>query len=69
MFTHYLAVTSVIEAAMEEALKRILTPKRTIDVLREARAAKQSGDPFTIVFVGVNGTLKLCYLFSTNPLI
>lgn len=40
---------------MEEALTRILTPKRTIDILRDARMAKQNGTPYSIVFVGVNG--------------
>lgn len=46
---------------MEEALKRILTPKRSTDILREAQAARERGRPYTIVFVGVNGVGK-----STN---
>ena len=46
---------------MEEALLRILTPKRSIDILRDVHAAKEQGKPYVIVFVGVNGVGK-----STN---
>lgn len=46
---------------MEEALTRILTPRRSIDIMREIHAAKAKGKPYTIVFVGVNGVGK-----STN---
>jgi signal recognition particle receptor subunit alpha len=46
---------------MTEALTRILTPRRSTDILREARAARQRGSPYTIVFIGVNGVGK-----STN---
>jgi signal recognition particle receptor subunit alpha len=43
---------------MEAALVRILTPSRSIDVLRDVRAAKDSGRPYVIVFIGVNGVGK-----------
>lgn len=46
---------------MEEALIRILTPKRSIDILRDVQAAKELGKPYVVVFVGVNGVGK-----STN---
>lgn len=46
---------------MEDALLRILTPKRSIDILRDVHAAKEAGRPYTVVFVGVNGVGK-----STN---
>ncbi|KAK4337683.1 hypothetical protein RND71_042170 [Anisodus tanguticus] len=49
------------KAAMEEALVRILTPKRSIDILRDVHAAKEQGKPYVVVFVGVNGVGK-----STN---
>ena len=52
---------SMVKSAMEEALTRILTPKRSIDILRDVRAAREAGRPYTIVFVGVNGVGK-----STN---
>ncbi|KAK9815382.1 hypothetical protein WJX72_002707 [[Myrmecia] bisecta] len=54
-------IGSVVRNAVEEALTRILTPKRSIDVLREVRAAQAKRKPYVIVFVGVNGVGK-----STN---
>ena len=46
---------------MEEALVRILTPKRSIDILRDVHSAKEQGRPYIVVFCGVNGVGK-----STN---
>lgn len=46
---------------MEDALLRILTPRRSIDILRDVHAAKEQGKPYVVVFVGVNGVGK-----STN---
>ena len=46
---------------MEEALVRILTPRRSIDILRDVHVAKEQGKPYVVVFVGVNGVGK-----STN---
>lgn len=54
-------VGTAVAQAVEEALTRILTPKRSIDVLREVKAAQAKGHPYQIVFVGVNGVGK-----STN---
>lgn len=49
-----------MKTALEEALTRILTPKRQIDILREVAAIKGTR-PYTITFCGVNGVGK-----STN---
>jgi len=57
----FTSTASTVQAAMEAALVRILTPSRSIDVLRDVHAAKDSGRPYVIVFVGVNGVGK-----STN---
>ncbi|CAK9183329.1 unnamed protein product [Ilex paraguariensis] len=54
-------VSSTVQAAMEEALVRILTPKRSIDILRDVHTAKEQRKPYVVVFVGVNGVGK-----STN---
>lgn len=54
-------VSSAVRGAVEEALTRILTPKRSIDILREVQAARARGRPYVAVFVGVNGVGK-----STN---
>jgi len=54
-------ISSTVQTAMEDALLRILTPRRSIDILRDVHAAKERGRPYVIVFVGVNGVGK-----STN---
>lgn len=54
-------ISSTVQTAMEEALVRILTPRRSIDILRDVHAAKEQGKPYVVVFVGVNGVGK-----STN---
>ncbi|KAK7304152.1 hypothetical protein RJT34_15232 [Clitoria ternatea] len=54
-------ISSTVHAAMEEALVRILTPRRSIDILRDVHAAKEQRKPYVVVFVGVNGVGK-----STN---
>ncbi|KAH7662937.1 signal recognition particle receptor subunit alpha protein [Dioscorea alata] len=54
-------VSSTVQTAMEDALLRILTPRRSIDILRDVHAAKEQGKPYVVVFVGVNGVGK-----STN---
>ncbi|KAK7291951.1 hypothetical protein RIF29_07522 [Crotalaria pallida] len=54
-------ISSTVQAAMEEALVRILTPRRSIDIMRDVQAAKEQKKPYVVVFVGVNGVGK-----STN---
>ncbi|WCJ38675.1 signal recognition particle receptor alpha subunit family protein [Euphorbia peplus] len=54
-------ISSTVQAAMEDALLRILTPRRSIDILRDVHAAKEQRKPYVVVFVGVNGVGK-----STN---
>lgn len=51
---------------MEEALVRILTPRRSIDILRDVHAAKEQGKPYVVVFVGVNGVGKSTNLAKVN---
>ena len=54
-------VTSLVRFAMESAVTRILSPKRSVDILADIKASKARGMPYSIVFVGVNGVGK-----STN---
>ncbi|KAL0739233.1 hypothetical protein Bca4012_015443 [Brassica carinata] len=54
-------ISSTVQEAMEEALIRILTPRRSIDIMRDVHAAKEQRRPYVVVFVGVNGVGK-----STN---
>uniref|UniRef100_A0A7S1YKR2 SRP54-type proteins GTP-binding domain-containing protein n=1 Tax=Sexangularia sp. CB-2014 TaxID=1486929 RepID=A0A7S1YKR2_9EUKA len=53
-------LTGAVRDAVSDALTRILTPKRRIDILGAVRAKKASSgfDPFVLVFVGVNGVGK-----------
>ena len=55
------SVKTTIKNALEESLVRILTPKKSIDIIRDAQEAKEKGKVYTIVFCGVNGVGK-----STN---
>eukprot|EP00966_Prymnesium_polylepis_P195493 4531647-Prymnesium_polylepis.1 len=41
-----------------QALTRILTPTKRVDLLAEVAAAKEQKRPYIIVFVGVNGVGK-----------
>merc|ERR1719163_521514 len=50
-----------VKSALQESMETLLTPKKSIDVLRAAMAAKNAGRVYSIVFLGVNGVGK-----STN---
>ncbi|XP_023932356.1 signal recognition particle receptor subunit alpha homolog [Lingula anatina] len=54
-------VASTVRNTLQEACVQLLSPKRRIDILRDAMEAKQQNRPYTIVFCGVNGVGK-----STN---
>lgn len=60
--------TTVLEA-MQEALVRILTPKKTIDILRDAVQAKKEGRPYVVTFCGVNGVGKSTNLAKVGSLL
>ncbi|KAG5063890.1 hypothetical protein JHK85_005073 [Glycine max] len=45
--------------SMEEALVPILTPRRSIDILRDVYAAKEQRKPYVVVFVGVGKSTNL----------
>mmetsp|Transcript_98798 Transcript_98798/g.175947 ORF Transcript_98798/g.175947 Transcript_98798/m.175947 type:complete len:593 (-) Transcript_98798:131-1909(-) len=55
------SMSSAVKSALKESMENLLTPKKSIDVLRAAMAAKNAGKVYTIVFLGVNGVGK-----STN---
>jgi len=69
----FTTIKSEVKKALEETLTRILTPRKSVDVLQGVAEAQQQMRPYTIVFVGVNGVgkstslAKLCaYLLSKN---
>jgi len=57
----FTSMASTVKQALKESMEILLTPKKSIDVLRAALAAKNAGRVYTIVFLGVNGVGK-----STN---
>eukprot|EP00440_Ansanella_granifera_P071189 gb/GFBE01077261.1/.p1 GENE.gb/GFBE01077261.1/~~gb/GFBE01077261.1/.p1 ORF type:complete len:597 (+),score=182.70 gb/GFBE01077261.1/:1-1791(+) len=57
----FTTMTSTVKAALKESMETLLTPKKSIDVLRAALAAKNAGRVYVITFLGVNGVGK-----STN---
>ncbi|KAJ3109138.1 hypothetical protein HDU96_007301 [Phlyctochytrium bullatum] len=68
------SLNKTVKAAMEVALKRILTPRTSTDILRDIMAAKAQGRPYTFVFIGVNGVgkstnlSKVCFWLLQNGL-
>lgn len=65
-------ISTVVRKALEAALLRILTPKKSTDVLREILQAKSENRAYSIVFVGVNGVgkstslSKVCYYLKSK---
>ncbi|XP_022109366.1 signal recognition particle receptor subunit alpha-like [Acanthaster planci] len=65
-------VTSVIREGIEESLVQILSPRRRIDILRDAMEARSRGKPYSMVFCGVNGVgkstnlAKICFWLVEN---
>ena len=51
----YASVKSTVYKAIEEALTRILTPARQVDIMQGIMAAQADKRPYSIVFLGVNG--------------
>ncbi|KAK7197321.1 signal recognition particle receptor like protein [Novymonas esmeraldas] len=47
-----------VEDAMTTSLRRILQPKREVNILRDVAAAKAAGKPYAVVLCGVNGVGK-----------
>jgi len=68
------SIRSEIKRTMEPALQKILTPRTSIDLLRDILSAKKEKRPYSIVFVGVNGVgkstnlSKVCFWLLQNKL-
>lgn len=54
---------------MTETLRRILTPKVDIDLMRGVAQAQAEKRPYTVVFVGVNGVGKSTSLSKVTSVI
>ncbi|ORY08425.1 P-loop containing nucleoside triphosphate hydrolase protein [Basidiobolus meristosporus CBS 931.73] len=59
------SLAKAVKRAMESALKRILTPRTSVDLLRDIAVARQENRPYSIVFIGVNGVGKSTNLSKT----
>ncbi|KAG0265422.1 hypothetical protein DFQ27_000636 [Actinomortierella ambigua] len=59
------SVQAHVKQSMETALKRILTPKTSVDLLRDIAQAQAEKRPYTMVFIGVNGVGKSTNLSKT----
>lgn len=66
------SVTSTVKATLTDALVQILSPKRRVDILRDAYEAKKSNRPYVMTFCGVNGVgkstnlAKICFWLIEN---
>jgi signal recognition particle receptor subunit alpha len=52
-------ISTSVKNSMETALKRILTPKTSLDILRDIEQAKSKKRPYSLCFIGVNGVGKV----------
>ncbi|KAI2811661.1 hypothetical protein RDWZM_003603 [Blomia tropicalis] len=57
----WMGLKGFVRNALEESILRILSPNRNLNILREVQVKNDSGNPYVIVFCGVNGVGK-----STN---
>ncbi|XP_029172260.1 signal recognition particle receptor subunit alpha homolog isoform X2 [Nylanderia fulva] len=66
------SVANTIKATLTDALVQILSPKRRIDILRDALEAKKNNRPYVMTFCGVNGVgkstnlAKICFWLIEN---
>ncbi|XP_014207744.1 signal recognition particle receptor subunit alpha homolog isoform X2 [Copidosoma floridanum] len=66
------SVSSTVKATLTDALVQILSPKRRVDILRDAIEAKKQKKPYVMAFCGVNGVgkstnlAKICFWLIEN---
>lgn len=66
------SVAKMLKDALTKSLVRILSPKRRVDIIRDALEAKRNNRPYTIIFCGVNGVgkstnlAKICFWLIEN---
>ena len=67
------SIDAIVRTAVEAAIKRILTPTNSLDLLREIQQQKTRGSrPYVISIVGVNGVgkstnlSKICFFLLQN---
>ena len=60
------SVATIVKTTLTEALVQILSPKRRVDILRDAMEAKKQSRPYVMTFCGVNGVGKSTNLAKVN---
>lgn len=66
------SITTTVKNTLVDALVQILSPKRRVDILRDAMEAKKNGRPYVMTFCGVNGVgkstnlAKICFWLIEN---
>ncbi|XP_034946672.1 signal recognition particle receptor subunit alpha homolog [Chelonus insularis] len=66
------SVASTVKSTLTESLVQILSPKRRVDILRDAYEAKKNKRPYVMSFCGVNGVgkstnlAKICFWLIEN---
>jgi len=61
----FTTIQQTIQEALVESIEQLLTPKRNIDILKEAVSAQKKGQVYSMVFIGVNGVGKSTSLAKT----
>jgi len=67
-------VAATVRTALMESCTQILTPRRRVDILRDAMDSRHRGLPYVAVFCGVNGVgkstnlAKICFWLIENGL-
>ena len=61
----FTTVNTTIKNSLTESISTLLTPRRHIDILKGALAAKKRGQVYSVVFIGVNGVGKSTSLAKT----
>ncbi len=54
----FTTVKTTVKNALIESITKLLTPKKNIDILKDALSAKKKGQVYSVVFIGVNGVGK-----------
>ncbi|XP_055844096.1 signal recognition particle receptor subunit alpha homolog [Episyrphus balteatus] len=66
------SVATSVKTALTQSLVQILSPKRRVDIIRDALEAKRANRPFVMAFCGVNGVgkstnlAKICFWLIEN---
>lgn len=61
------SVAKTVKATLTESLMLLLSPKRRVDILRDAMHAKEQGRPYVVVFCGVRAAVAVAAGRAVRP--